>query len=53
MNDSKFRSKIEELYKSFPNDFELGREVRQLMVTIEKEKKSVSNQDKTKNNGLQ
>jgi hypothetical protein len=53
MNDSKFRSKIEELYKSFPNDFELGREVRLLMVTIEKEKKSVNNQDKTKNNGLQ
>jgi hypothetical protein len=53
MNDSKFRSKIEKLYKSFPNDFELGREIRKLMFTIEKENKNVNNQDKTKSNELQ
>lgn len=40
MKDSNLRTKIEEMIKQYPNDFELGREVRYLIYRLQKEENS-------------
>ena len=40
MSNLNLRNKIEEMMKQFPNDFELGREIRYLIYRLQKKENS-------------